>query len=387
MSSSTKDTYVKHNLGRIIYLFLTMLLFLRAEDFNYTMHINQQNPYMKEALLLDVDINQTNTNIVLFFRFRIRPNSAYAVEQIASLQDNILHHTHIHTRYLLHPLRSGDINVSFDLIKRVTDDAKVAYSFSGDRDDFKKLETSDSKVTVSPLLLHVKSLPEGTQLVGDFHLSYHIKKHKANAYEPIAMNVTIEGKGYPPHIETLIPRSANITVFAEKPVIQKKIDNAGIRYKAIYTLAISGNKTFDLPPIQIKAFDPHKQKIYILEIPKQHFDITPLDVSTLVDKTDVPARLKNDLSWITAFLTYIIVFAAGYFTALTLRSRKNLTIQTSHPLKEKIEACKDAKSLLQLLMATNSRQFNSSIEKLEKHLYGNGKINLKKIKQDILEKI
>ena len=387
MNLSIKDTYVKHSLGKIVYLFLTLFLFLQAEDFNYNIHINNQNPYKKEALLLDVDINQTNTDIVLFFRFRIHPSSDYAVEQIASSQDNTLHHTHIHTRYLLHPLKSGDINITFDLIKRVTDDAKVAYSFSGDRDDFKKLETTDSKVTVSPLLLHVKSFPKGTQFVGDFHLSYHIKKHKADAYEPIAMNIAIEGKGYPPLIETLIPKSENITVFTEKPLIRKKIDNTGILYKAIYALAISGNKTFDLPPIQISAFDPHKKKIYKLEIPKQHFDITPVDVNALVDKTDTPARFKNDLSWITTFLIYLIVFAAGYFTALAIRSRKKVMIQTVHPLKEKIEACHDAKALLQLLMSTNSRRFTSNIEKLEKHLYGNGKMNLKKIKQDILEKI
>ena len=62
-------------------------------------------------------------------------------------------------------------------------------------------------------------------------------------------------------------------------------------------------------------------------------------------------------------------------------------IQTVHPLKEKIEACQDGKSLLQLLMATNSKQFDASIEELEMHLYGDGKINLKKIKHDVLEKI
>ena len=387
MNSSIKDTYVKHSLGKIVYLFLTLFLFLQAEDFNYDIHINNQNPYEKEALLLDIDINQTNTDIVLFFRFRIHPNSDYAVEQIASSQDNTLHHTHIHTRYLLHPLRSGDINVTFDLIKRVTDDAKVAYSFSGDRDDFKKLETTDSKISLPPLMLKVKPLPKATQLIGDFHLSYTFKKHKADAYEPISVNVTIEGKGYPPLIEALIPKSPNITVFTEKPAIEKKIDNTGIHYKTIYRLALSSNKTFDLPAIQIHAFDPHRKKTYMLEIPKQHFDINPTDINALVDKTDTPARFKNDLSWITTFLTYLIVFAAGYFTALAIWSRKNVMIHTVHPLKEKIASCQDAKSLLQLLMSINSRQFASSIERLEKHLYGNGKINLKKIKQDVLEKI
>ncbi len=387
MSLSTKDTYVKHSLGKLVLFVSLFFLVAQAEDFSYDFHVNNQNPYEKEALLLSIDLNQTNTAVVLFFHFRIRPSSDYTVEQIASSQDNTLHHTHIHTLYLLHPLRSGDINISFDLVKRVTDDAKVAYSFSGDRDDFKKLETTDSKVEIAPIVLHVKPLPKNTQLVGDFHLSYHIKTHKADAYEPIPMDVTIEGKGYPPFIEELIPKELNITVFTQKPIIQKNVDHTGITYKTTYTLALSNDKNFDLPPIRLHAFDPHKEKSYELVIPKQHFDIKKADVNALVDKEDNPKPLQSGYSWLTTLFGYLAAFAAGYLTAVSVKGRRSMKQVETHPLEEKIEACKDEKTLLQLLMAADNRHFTSSIEKLEKHLYENGKINLKKVKQEVLERI
>ena len=90
---------------------------------------------------------------------------------------------------------------------------------------------------------------------------------------------------------------------------------------------------------------------------------------------------------LTALLSYLVVFGAGYLTAISLKWKKKRTVQTSHPLKEKIEACKDEKVLLQLLMATDSKKFALSMEKLEASLYGNGKISLTEIKKELLTQL
>ncbi|RRS32333.1 MAG: hypothetical protein P794_01660 [Epsilonproteobacteria bacterium (ex Lamellibrachia satsuma)] len=379
---------MKHNLGKRIALFIFFLsaVILHAEDFIYDFHVDTQNPYEKEAVLLSVDLNQSNPDIVLFFHFRIRPSSAYTIEQIGSSQDNTLHHTKIHYLYLLHPLKSGDINISFDLVKRITNDEKVAYSFSGDRDDFKKLETEDTEITLSPLKLHVKPLPKDTQLMGDFKLSYKFKTHQAEAFEPIPVQITLEGQGYPPVLKHIIPEDNNITVFSQKPLIRKLPTQQGIKYKVSYIMALSSSQSFDLKSIILKAFDPKTKNRYELTIPKQHFDIKPVNISNLVDKTNTPKPLQDNWSWLSTLLGYLIAFGAGYLTALSLKWKKR-TVTKPHPLKEKIKACKDEKALLQLLMATDNKKFASSIEKLEKYLYENGKINLNKVKQEAKEKV
>jgi len=391
MNLSIKDTYVKHNLGKMIKLFIALsFVLLSAEDFTYDFHLDKPDPYLKEAVILTLDLKQTNHDVVLMFNFDLQKSDDYFFQRLDTQETDTHHNTQIHYIYLIYPLKSGEIKLSFALIKKVTTDDSVAYSFSGDRDNIKGLVTTDTEITLPPLLLSVKDLPENTALVGDFSLTHTFTKHKAKAYEPIPFQVKIEGSGYPPLLDTLLPKDLNITVFKETPIVHSTHSKQGTKSSVIYPMALSSDKSFNLTPITIKAFDPNTMKSYELTVPEQHFTISKADVNTLVDKTDDPKPLESDLSWLSTILTtllsYLIVFAAGYLTAITLKWKKKTVLQTDDPIREKIETCKDERALLQILMATNNKKFTASIEKLENGLYGNAKINFKKVKQEILEK-
>ena len=378
---------MKQNLGKLIVLFIYNTLLLCAEDFVYDFYTNSHTPYVKEPILLSIDINQSNPDVVLFFQFKIKKNSAYSVKQIVSSQNHTLHHTKIHYRYLIYPLRSGDINITFDLTKRVTNDESVAYSFSGDRDDFKKLETVDTQININPITLHVKSLPKKTQLIGNYNLSYTINKHKVQSYEPISMNVIIQGEGYPPLVKDIIHNEDNITLFKQAPILKQIIHPNSIYYKATYTMALSNDKSFNLSPITLHAFNPKTHEPYQLSIPAQQFTVTAVNTNTLVDKINSPKPLNINFSWIKTFLGYLTAFIAGYASALLLKRKKQKIIKSNNPLKQKIENAKNEKILLQLLLSTDNICFKDAIEHLESSLYGDGKINLKKIKKDILEQL
>jgi len=103
---------------------------------------------------------------------------------------------------------------------------------------------------------------------------------------------------------------------------------------------------------------------------------------SLIDTIDAPDLAKEDWSWFSTLLGYIVVFAAGYLTALSWSWKKKSISKIHHPLIQKIQNCKDEKALLQVLMAADSKRFSTSIEKLETSIYGNGKINLNKVKQE-----
>lgn len=378
---------MKNSPGRIILFFLFAFLLLHGENFVYDFHISRQNPYEKEPLLLSIDLNQTNEDVVLFFHFSIKKNDAFLVEQIDSTQDNTLHHARIHYRYILYPLRTGDINITFDLVERVTDEEKVAYSFSGDRDDFKKLETKDRKVDVPPIPLHVRALPKNIQLVGNFKLSYEIKKHQVQSHEPIAMKVIIEGEGYPPVLERLYLEDGGFTLFTQKPLVQKMLLKDHLKYRVTYVMALSHDKSFDLPKLRLHAFDPVSKKAYELTIPKQHFEVIPVEAKELLDRTDNPKPLHVDFSWVGSLLGCLVVFFAGYMTAISLKWKRRVTAAERDPLTEKVEACKDKKELMQLLMATDSKRFEETIERLERSLYRKEKKNFKQIKEEVLERM
>ena len=389
MILSIKDISMKYSLGKIVLSIFMLCIVLQAEDFTYTMHTNTKTPYLKESVLLDIDINQTNPNVVLFFQFHILKSDAYSIEQLSSKQDHTLHQTKIHYRYLIYPLKTGEVHVSFSLIKRETNDASVAYSFSGDRDDFKKLETIDTPIFISPLILQVKPLAKHTQLIGDFNLTYHLKKIEAAAYEPIPMQIIIKGMGYVPMIEHILPKEENITYFTHPPEIKKTIHSDGIQYTAIYTMAFSSAKSFTLPAINLQAFSPSMHKPYVLHIPSNHFTVKSPPNTQLVDTVDMPKPLSYDFSWIKTFFIYLIVFISGYFTAIAIQQKKVFSTKKTipHPLKEKIQKSPDAKRLLQLLMAQNNPHFSTNISYLENSLYTDAKINLNKVKKEAMEKL
>jgi len=384
---------MKHNLGktsRIVIFLLMGFTLLHAEDFNYSLHVDKKNPYVKEAIVLTLDINQTNPNVVLLFNFDLLKNDNYTFRRLDSKETDQhpklgLHHAKIRYTYLVYPLHSGKVDLQFKLLKKVTTDESVAYSFSGDRDNIKTLITTNTSIILPALSLHVKSVPVGTQIVGDFTLDFHYKKYQAEAYEPLPLQVTLKGSGYPPILNNILPKDVNFTLFTEKAKVHTHASIQGTQSTVTYAMALSHNKDFTLQPIVIKAFNPLSEKEYTLHIPSQDFQITEINKTMLVDKMDIPPPLQEDCHWLKTLFSYLIVFISGYITAQVLAwQKKPKKDEITHPLIEKIKLSKNEKELLQVLMADNSQRFSSCIKLLESSLYANGKINLRKVKEEAL---
>ena len=380
---------MKTTLGRYALLFTyCFLLFLKAEDFSYTIISNKKDVYINEPILLSVDLNQTNPNTILLFHFKVNKSKDYKVVQLEAKYDDTFHHLKHHNLYEIFPLHAGDINVTFTLVKRVTDIDKVRYFSSGDRDDFKKLETTDLPIDIDALRLHVKPLPKEVKLVGDFTLDYSIDTHNTEAFSPISWKITLKGVGYTPLIKNIIPKSTKYKIFREKPLIKRYSTPKGVLNSVTYLFAISSQKSYTIPDIDIKALSPTTHKIYRLKIPKQNFKIKNIDKSSLLDKHDSPKPNHIEWLWIISLLKYIFVFFAGYLSANILKWRPKQKKIETNPLKDKIEEAKTEKRLLQLLMShKEGKRFTKVIEKLETSLYTDKKTALKTLKKEALEKI
>jgi hypothetical protein len=377
---------VKNNLGKTILFLLTFTL-LQAEDFTYEMKVNKRNPYVKEPLLLTLDIQQTNKEIVLMFNFDLKKSEKYSFQRLDSKESDSYHNVQIRYEYLIYPLQEGKIDIEFELLKRITTDHSIAYSFAGDRDHVGEIITTDTKVNLPHLPLQVKPLPEGTQLVGDFTLTHEIKTHQAKPYEPLPLQIYIDGEGYPPLLESVLPRGGAFTQFTEAPLVKSIASTKGAKHSVIYPMALSHDTSFTLPAIEIKAFNPETASSYMLSVPAQHFEIQSVDERALVDNVDAPEPFSMELSWMGDLLGYLIAFGAGFLTAITWKWQKKQYTISLHPLHEKIERTEDEKSLLQLLLAINDKQFSSYIKTLESSLYGDGKINFNKLKKEIQDQL
>ncbi|HEO97824.1 MAG TPA: hypothetical protein ENO02_00830 [Epsilonproteobacteria bacterium] len=376
---------MKNSLGKkmvSIFIFFSIVL-LYGEGFTSNAILDKEDAYIKEPVILTFEIKQTDHSKVMFFDFTLAESDAYEFHRLDAKEIDSYQGAQIHYTYLIYPLKSGIIDISFHLIQKVTTKENVAYSFSGDRDNVKGITTTDTPIALKPLQLTVKPLPEGTELVGDFTLTHQIKNHEANAYEPIPFNIEIKGKGYPPILENIFLPTDDYTLFQETPEI-RAIRTAENTYNTvIYSMAMNAKKSFTLDEIEIKAFNPTTQKSYIPTIPKQEFIINPIAHSALVDKVDSPAPLKaSDWSWIGTLMGYIVVFFSGFLTAKSVQWHQKER-HKSDPFIEKITRTNDPKKLLSLLIAEDSKKFASAIEKLEAHLYSKKALDLKAIKKEL----
>ena len=96
---------MKNNLGKDFFVTVLFLLIagslLQAEDFSYTLHVDKPEPYVKEAVTLTLDINQTNPENVLLFNFTLLRSDAYTFQRVDIKETNTFHHAKIHYVYLL----------------------------------------------------------------------------------------------------------------------------------------------------------------------------------------------------------------------------------------------------------------------------------------------
>ena len=353
-------------------------------DFTSKFSLSTTKPYVKEAVLMTLDLVQTDHSKVILFKFSPKKSDDYAFHRLDMKEEDAYHAAKVRYTYLIYPKRAGKISVTFNLIEMVTTDDKVAYSFSGDRDNVRGLNKTDIPIKLPPLELEVKALPKGTQIVGDFTMQHRLKKDHANAFEPIPFKITIKGKGYPPILKEIIPRSQDFSLFEEAPIVQSFRSTKGTQSSVVYSYALSAKKSFDLPEVSIKAFNPKSKKSYLLTIPSKHIAITQPKQAALVDKIDSPKPMESDWSWLSTLFGYLLVFIAGFATAKTLKwSRRTQLIPSPDPFIEAVNGTSDPKILLTLLMAKDAQSYSRVIKKLEKHLYSKGAISIKRIKQEI----
>ena len=317
LMSESETTDLRWIKLKIVTLLLPIMMFANS-DFTYSISTNNPNPYLKEATIVTIDINQTNHNSVMFFKFFVTKMSYYKSEQINLQESNTYHNTNQRYTYLIYPLSIGDIDIEFNLTQKLTTDDSVAYSFSGDRDNVKGLVTQDTPIKLPNLKLQVKPLPKDTQLVGDFKLDYSLSTHTAQAYEPIPLNIEITGRGYLPILDNILPKDREFTQFLSPPIIESHIVDEDTQSTIKYSNALSHYKDFTLDRIELKAFDPKTNKSYTLTIPKQEFNIIEANSSKLIDKIDSPPPLEMEYSYILDKIGYILAYISGLLSGLMI---------------------------------------------------------------------
>jgi len=165
-----------HNFKVVLFILFFIVNLLFAKDVATTFHLSNETPYEREAVVLEVNLTQLDQSKVMLFEFSLAKSSDYEFHQIELKKFKKYHDLRHHYIYLIYPKKSGEVFLKFKFTTFITDDDKVAYAISGDRDNVKGLQKKDVVVELAPLKLAVKPLPLGVDLVGDFSLTHTLDK-------------------------------------------------------------------------------------------------------------------------------------------------------------------------------------------------------------------
>ena len=308
---------MKKNLGKIIlFLLLPFALFGDSNLASFALSANKKDALIKEPIEITFSADQKDHTNSMFFFLEVKKSDAYEVVLLDQVTNKISNHNSSTTfKYLLFPLKSGDINVDFDFTIKVASDGGLAKVYTGGRDNVKWMDTVNSKIEVPTLHLHVSPLSEKVDLVGDFTLDAKLQKSDINQYGSANIRYTLSGAGYNEKSLQMLNKIANVTAFSQVTDIASKATPNGYEIKREYSYALRSKNNFTIPAIEIKAYSPKQNKYYTLKSQSYDIKVSSIDPKTLVDNKEFPPSKSYDFKNLKDIGIALLIFLAGFVSA------------------------------------------------------------------------
>ncbi len=379
---------MKKNLGKIIlFLLLPFALFGDSNLASFALSANKKDALIKEPIEITFSADQKDHTNSMFFFLEVKKSDAYEVVLLDQVTNKISNHNSSTTfKYLLFPLKSGDINVDFDFTIKVASDGGLAKVYTGGRDNVKWMDTVNSKIEVPTLHLHVSPLSEKVDLVGDFTLDAKLQKSDINQYGSANIRYTLSGAGYNEKSLQMLSKIANVTAFSQVTDIASKATPNGYEIKREYSYALRSKNNFTIPAIEIKAYSPKQNKYYTLKSQSYDIKVSSIDPKTLVDNKEFPPSKSYDFKNLKDIGIALLIFLAGFVSAKIAPSLNFKRVK-----KQKFQDIKESKTPKELIIVLLQNYKSSISEKYIKELelleYKKSERSFQKIKSDLLKNI
>ncbi len=377
---------MKKNLGKtILFLIFPFLLSANTSLATYSLTSNKKDVYTKEAVEITFTAVQKDHTDEMFFFLEPKKSDNYEIELLDKITKTSSYHSQTTTfKYLFFPLKKGDINVNFDFTIKVASDDAVAQIYTGGRNNVKGIDTTDTKVKLNPLHIHVKDFKEKVDLVGDFTITSKIQNTQINQYGSANIRYYLSGIGYNQKDLDILKKIDGVNIFSE--VNDDILNNTkeGHTIKREFSYALISKKDFKIPSITLKAYSPKHHKYYTLSTKEYDIKVSAIDPKTLLDDKSFPETTSYDFTLLKDIFIAFVIFAAGFLTA-----KFTSNIEFKKPAKrEKYQDIKDAKTpkelIFILLQNYQNKDVQNYIDKLELLEYKKSDKSFKEIKEEIL---
>ena len=243
------------------------------------------------------------------------------------------------------------------------------------------------KIYSNSLNIEVEELPQNIEIFGDYKLKVYVDKKEVYANKPINLTIDIQGNGNIDDIKKFEINIPQAIAYSDEPKIT---DN-----QFIQKIAIIANNDFTIPSISFKYFDKHTQKIKILKSnlikikvkgsKKEEVKIEKINNISSIKNTTSKSVIKNQdnamiitkqqLKYIFGIIAIILIILSIIYIYKKIKQSKkqsNIIIR--------IKKAKTDKELYEVLLpyAKDNKTITEILEKLERNIYKNEKIQINK---------
>ncbi len=334
--------------------------------FGADVHVSTTHPFVKEPVLVQLHYKDKEFKNIVWVKFAPKKSPLYE----AVLLKKEHHNGEYNFSYLLFPLKNGHIEIAYTLRvkKAALEDIQQDILGTG-YEQTNPVEGRVYKIDVKNTILDVKPVKK-VDLYGDFHLRTKVHPGKVASFEPVYVDVVLEGIGYPPQIENLLYIDG-VKILQDKPKKSVVYTLLGAKISYAFKYAIISDTNFTIPSIKLTEFDFHRYKT----LSTQPVKIEVVPPKNLVDTQNEPKKIVPFFEKFKAFFIYLALFIAGVLSGVVLY------ILLRKKEVEEIILAKNHKELLALLVVRYPDCFEDIKVKLEK-----GE-NLVKIKKELLKRL
>ena len=334
--------------------------------FGADVQVSTTHPFVKEPVFVQLHYKDREYKNIVWVKFAPKKSPLYEVVLLKKEH----HNGEYNFSYLLFPLKSGQIEIAYTLKvkKAALEDIEQDILGTG-YEQTNPVEGKVYKKDVKSTILHVKPVKE-VDLYGDFNLRMHVHPKKVASFEPVYVDIALDGIGYPPKIANLL-HIKGAKVLADKPKKDVVYTPKGAKISYSFKYAIMSDTNFTIPPIKLTEFDFHSYKT----LSTQPVKILVVPPKNLVDTKNEPKKIVPFFEMFKALFGYLAIFVAGILSGVVLYlllRRKEV---------EEIMLAKNHKELLALLVVRYPDCFEDIKQRLQRDE------NLLKIKKELLKRL
>jgi len=370
---------MKHSLGKILFLMIFGVLSLSASTYTWEANAKKSRLFMNEAVEIEY-ICQFNDEAYQYVIEFVPPKKGdgYRLYRLSETERMINGKRINRYRFVLFFEKSGTEVLDFNALMRRTSKASIEDTVLG-RDNVEDFSFTDTKVNLP--LLHFDIRAHQEKLTGKFSLEVHMEKTSVNAYESIPLTIKVEGTG---NFDEFIPFELEIEgvdLFKEVPQKTLELMSQGYKGTWIERYALIPQHNFELPVFTLRYFDLVAEREIILHSRAIKVIVAEENASEmLLDKEE-----ESAVEWNGSTLYYLLTLITGILIGRYVHIKPSVTPEEG-TLYVQLQACRDPKRFVTLLVLLNDPELNGVINELDQQVKEGASVNLQKYKNALKSK-